>query len=62
MLYKSTCVHQSGPNSAQGSFWPRGRYLALRGYRRSIYRAAAGGRKQEVITDIFSIYSTLLHI
>ena len=60
MLYKSTCVHQSGPNSAQGSFWPRGRYLARRGYRRSMYRAAAGENRRS--SQTFSLYIQLSYI
>ena len=39
-LCKSTCVHQSGPN-----FGPRGRFLAHRGYRRSVYWPTAGGNR-----------------
>ena len=57
-LYKSTCVLQSQPNSAQGSFGSRGRFLTHRGYHRSMYWAAAGknrtsrARSGQTVRDI----------
>ena len=57
-LYKSTCELQSRPNSAQGSFGSRGRFLTHRGYRRSMYWPAAGenrtsrARSGQTVRDI----------